>query len=488
MSIPVISIAQMREWERASWAAGKSEAEVIRRVGQVLAQEALRLTKPGDAIAILAGKGHNGDDARCAREHLTERHAEILEIKDAELDFPKLDVLLLSRLSLVIDGLFGIGINRPLDAKWIKVIERINAAQLPVLAVDVPSGLNADSGEAMGAAIEASVTLTVGAPKAGMLEQNAWKYVGRLEVADRVGLIPLVAPESDEGGLAPRPSPLNTRQLNWTMPEDFRDFPPRRPVAGHKGTFGHLAIVAGSVGYHGAAVLAARGAQRAQPGLITLFTQEHTYYPVASQLQSVMVQKWSRGLKLMEDFSAVVIGPGLASPKVPKELKNVVRRLWRESEKPVVVDASALAWLEPKAFPKNAVRAITPHPGEAARLLKSTSAQIQADRPAALREISRRFGNTWVVLKGHQTLVGRSDGDLFINSSGNPFLGQGGSGDTLSGYLAGLLAQHKLQKDPLQTIRFAVWQHGATADMLSRTRPNWVVEDLLETLGLARPN
>jgi NAD(P)H-hydrate epimerase len=470
MSIPVIRIAQMREWERASWAAGKSEAEVIRRVGQVLAQEAMRLTKPGDAIAILAGKGHNGDDARYAREHLADRHVEVLEVKDAELDFPKLDALLLSRPALVIDGLFGIGINRPLDAKWVKVIGRINAARLPVLAVDVPSGLNADSGEAMGAAIEASVTLTVGTPKAGMLKQNAWPYVGQLAVAEDVGLIP--CPHQSE--------------LNWTMPEDFRDFPPRRPVAGHKGTFGHLAIVAGSMGYHGAAVLAARGAQRAQPGLITLFSQKETYYPVASQLQSVMVQKWSRGLKLIEDFSAVVVGPGLASPKVPKELKNVVRRLWRQSEKPVVVDASALSWLELKAFPKNALRVITPHPGEAARLLKSTSAQIQADRPAALREISRRFGNTWVVLKGHQTLVGRSDGDLFINSSGNPFLGQGGSGDTLSGYLAGLLAQHELQTDPMQTIRFAVWRHGATADMLSRTRPNWIVEDLLDVLGTAR--
>lgn len=472
MSIPVISIAQMREWERASWAAGKSETEVIRRVGHVLAQHAMRLTKAGDAIAILAGKGHNGDDARCAQEHLAERHVEVLEVKDAELDFPKLDALLLSRPALIIDGLFGIGINRPLDAKWVKVIERINAARLAVLAVDVPSGLNADSGEAMGAAIEASVTLTVGAPKSGMLKQNAWQYVGELQVADDVGLIP--CPHRGE--------------LNWTMPEDFRGFPPRRPVAGHKGTFGHLAIVAGSAGYHGAAVLAARGAQRAQPGLITLFTQEDVYYPVASQLQSVMVHKWPPEMNLAEDFSAVVIGPGLASPEVPKKVKDTVKKLWRESERPLLVDASALDWLAAGAFPKNALRVITPHPGEAARLLKSTAARVQADRPAALREVSRRFGNTWVVLKGHQTLVGRGEGDMFVNSSGNPFLGQGGSGDALSGYLAGLLAQTELQKEPLKTIRFAVWQHGTSADMLSRTRPNWIIEDLLEVLGTASPN
>lgn len=472
MSIPVISIAQMREWERASWAAGKSEAEVIRRVGQVVAERAMQLTKPGDAIAILAGKGHNGDDARCAREHLTERHADVLEVKDPELDFPRLDALLLSRPALIVDGLFGIGINRPLDAKWVRFIERINSARLAVLAVDVPSGLNADSGEAMGAAIEASVTLTVGAPKAGMLKQNAWPYVGQLAVAEDVGLVS-----------NPHPS-----ELNWTMEEDFRGFPPRRPVAGHKGTFGHLAIVAGSVGYHGAAVLAARGSQRAQPGLITLSVQEDAYRPVASQLQAVMVQKWPPDLNLAEDFSAVVIGPGLASPDVPKKLKDTVRKLWRGSEKPLVVDASALDWLTANSFPKNALRVITPHPGEAARLLKTTAARVQADRPAALREVSRRFGNTWVVLKGHQTLVGRAEGELFVNSSGNPFLGQGGSGDALSGYLAGLLAQTELQKDPLRTIRFAVWQHGASADMLSRTRPNWIIEDLLEVLGTAGPN
>src|SRR6185312_14639207 len=119
----------------------------------------------------------------------------------------------------------------------------------------------------------------------------------------------------------------------------------------------------------------------------------------------------------------------------PDELKDEVRRLWRESETPVVVDASALDWLPEGAVAKNAIRVITPHPGEAGRLLKSTAKEVQADRVAALRGLSRRFGNTWVVLKGHQTLIGRSEGDVFVNSSGNPFLGQGGSGDTLSGYL-----------------------------------------------------
>src|SRR5690242_9082643 len=118
MSIPVISIAQMREWEKASWAAGKSEADVIRQVGKILAHEALQLTKPNDTILILAGKGHNGDDARCAREHLPDRRVQLLDVTNAETDLPKLEPLLHSRPALVIDGLFGIGINRPLDASW----------------------------------------------------------------------------------------------------------------------------------------------------------------------------------------------------------------------------------------------------------------------------------------------------------------------------------------------------------------------------------
>jgi len=470
MSIPVISIPQMREWEKASWAAGKSEADVIRQVGKILAREMLRLTKPNDSILILAGKGHNGDDARCAREELTDRRVQILDVTDAETDLPRLESLLRSRPAWLIDGLFGIGINRPLDLAWIKFIERINATKLPVLAIDVPSGLNADSGEPDGAAIEAAVTLTVGAPKIGLLQHQATRFVGQLVVAENTGLIDCP----------------NRSDLHWTVPGDFSGFPPRRPVAGHKGTFGHLAILAGSLGYHGAAVLASRGAQRAQPGLITLFAQENVYVPIASQLQSAMVHQWSPKTELPDKFSAVVIGPGLASPDLPAQLKDTVRALWSEAPVPVIVDASALAWLPAGSVPRNAIRVITPHPGEASRLIKKSTAEVQANRPAALRDISRQLGNCWVVLKGHQTLVGHSDGPIFVNSSGNPFLGQGGSGDTLSGYLAGLLAQPELQKDPSLTVRYAVWEHGACADSLTRTRRNWIVEDLIETLGSAR--
>jgi hydroxyethylthiazole kinase-like uncharacterized protein yjeF len=255
-------------------------------------------------------------------------------------------------------------------------------------------------------------------------------------------------------------------------------------VASHKGSFGHLAILAGSAGYHGAAVLAARGAQRARPGLITLFTHESAYPPAAAQLQAVMVQPWSPRVNLPDEFSAVLLGPGLAAPGVPDEMKQTVRRLWHEATVPVIVDASALDWLPPGSAPKDSIRVITPHPGEAARLLKTASAKVQSDRPGALRELSQKFGSTWVALKGYQTLVGRNAGDIFVNSSGNPHLAQGGSGDVLSGYVAGLLAQPALQADALKTIRAAVWEHGAAADRLEAAKPNWVIEELVDELGM----
>jgi NAD(P)H-hydrate epimerase len=469
--IPVINIGQMREWESATWAAGQTEAEVIRRVGKKAARRARKLTRSYDLILVLAGKGHNGDDAVAAQEFLDGRRVEKLAVTSPEADLANLELALNQKPALIIDGLLGTGLNRPLDDGWKKFIAAVNASKIPVLSVDVPSGLNADTGENYGAAIEAAVTLTVGAPKTGMLSQAAWSFVGRLEVAWDVGLIPC---------------PL-AGELNWTLPDDFENFPPRRAVAGNKGTFGHLAIVAGSFGFHGAAVLAARAAQRAQPGLVTLFTQENVYHAAAAQLQSAMVKVWTPEIKLLEAASAVLIGPGLAAMDVTEQMKGIIRRFWRDWQLPVVVDASALDWLAAQqTTSRNAVRVVTPHPGEAARMLHMTVPQVQADRPLALRELSRRFGNCWVVLKGHQTLIGRAEGNIFVNPSGNPHLAQGGSGDALGGFIAGLLAQPALQADVEKTIRYAVWQHGAAADELQAKRANWVVEDLVNELGNAR--
>ncbi len=295
MPVPVISVAQMREWEKATWASGQSEEAVMRLAGQAVARRAEQLTQPGDFILVLSGKGHNGDDARLAAESISGREARVLRVLDPEAIGAELAPLLARRPALIIDGLFGIGLNRPLAAAWIKLIQKVNQSGTPILAVDTPSGLNADTGMPLDDAVRATVTVTLGAVKQGFLKSNAWPFVGRLEVAPDIGLIPY---------------PFTT-EINMVAPGDFTGFPPPRPPAGHKGTFGHLVIIAGSQGYHGAAVLAARGAQRAQPGLITLLTAPKVYEPVARQLQAVMVKPWSDEVEYRRERTGLAGAGGL---------------------------------------------------------------------------------------------------------------------------------------------------------------------------------
>lgn len=467
MPLPVLSIAQMRQWENATWAAGQSEREVIRRVGAAAAARVLELTAPGQAILLIAGKGHNGDDVRAMAEHLKGRKVETLNINAPATDLDALRSRLKASQALVVDGLFGIGLDRPLEGHWAGLVDLLNAARQRVVSIDVPSGLDADSGLPLGSAVRASVTLTVGAPKAGLLRPSAWPFVGRLEVLEDVGLVAFA----------------NQSREQWTVAGDFRGFPPARPIASHKGKHGHLAIVAGSAGFHGAAVLAARGAQRAAPGLIALHVPEEVYGPIASQTQAVMVSRLRVGALRENRWTAILIGPGLADPNLPGEIRELARDLWLNAPVPLVVDASALDWLPNHGSQLPAPRVITPHPGEAGRMLGRTSQEVQEDRFDAVRELSRRFGGAWVVLKGHQTVVGNHSGPLRINSTGNPSLGQGGSGDVLAGFLAGLVAQPDLQRDMAETAAYSVFEHGAAADRLQARRPGWIVEELAGELG-----
>jgi len=466
MSIPVVSSQQMREWEQATWASGQTEAEVIGRVGQQVAARARQLTRAGDTILLLAGKGHNGDDVRAAASHLEARRVELLEMP-ADTGLPALAAKLAETPALIVDGLFGVGLDRPLSAAWQSIIAAVNAAGRPVLSVDLPSGLNADTGGHFGAVIHATVTLTIGAPKAGLLAPAALEAVGRLEVAHAVGLIPC---------------PFQS-ELNVILPGDFANYPPARSIAGHKGTHGRLTILAGSLGYHGAAVLATRGAQRARPGLISLHTPESVYYPIAAQLQSAMVHVWAPSFNPPDDIDGLLAGPGLAALNLPAEVRMTIRRSWRVGQHSMVVDASGLDMLAPEPFPKNVIRVMTPHSGEAARLLRINPESVQANRVATLREISKRFAGCWVVLKGHHTLIGRAEGDIFVNTSGNPWLGQGGTGDVLAGFMAGLLTQPDLKADPAKAICHAVWEHGAAADRLQSRCGNWTAEELAAEIG-----
>lgn len=468
MSSPILSVAEMRAWEQATWQSGQRAEAVIARVGQLVAERAGRLTRAADRLLLLAGKGHNGDDVRQARPHLRDRVVELLEITDPVQGLSQLAKALDPRPSLVVEGLFGIGLNRPLDDDWKRIIHLVNQANVRVLAVDAPSGLNCDTGQPEGAALKADLTLTLGAVKRGLVQACAAEFVGRLELAPAIGLIEC---------------PL-TSGLAWTHAEDFVGFPPALRRDSHKGSFGHVVILAGSLGYHGAAILAARGAQAARPGLITVVTTDETYVPVAAQLQSAMVRPWTADWELPDRTTAMLFGPGLADASVPTGLRKQALQLWRQFPGAVVADASGLDWLAPATSPAPGIRVITPHPGEAARLLATQPAQVQADRLTALCKLSARYGGCYALLKGHQTLIGRAAGEVFVNSTGGPRLAQGGSGDVLAGFLAGLLAQPALQNDPLLTLRYAVWRHGRAGDS-----PDWtgLIDDLPVQLATSSP-
>lgn len=267
---------------------------------------------------------------------------------------------------------------------------------------------------------------------------------------------------------------------------DFERFPSQRNIDGHKGSFGHAAVVAGSSGYHGSAVLATYGALRARPGLTSCIVQPEILAVVAAQLAAPMVRAWTANLRLPETTSSLLLGPGLASTEIPIALRDWCLRLWNDFEAPLIFDASALPWLPKRVHTSPYCRVIIPNPGEAASLLSCKSEQVQADRLTALRLLSRQMGNIWVILKGYQTLIGRFEGPVWVNSTGNIGLAQGGTGDVLAGFLGGLLAQPRLASIPERTLPYAVWEHGAAADRLERRTLNWTSEDLAEEIGSGR--
>lgn len=482
MALPILSIEQMRVWEDATWASGVREADVIARVGERIAARLRELTKPGDRILLLAGRGHNGDDVRAALAHLAEREARLINAFIPRQAVTDLQLWLgrEARPGWIVDGLFGIGLNREVEPAWRELFAAVNEAGLPIFSADTPSGLDADTGQVRGAAIRATITFTIGAPKQGLLAESAAEFVGRLEVGTHVGLLP-----HPETVISEKQRRLSGSGVSfphwWTEAADFTGLPPARPISAHKGSFGHVAIIAGSLGYHGAAVLAARAAGRARPGLITVITSPETYVPVAAQLAAPMVRPWQQPLELPAKTTALLVGPGLAGPDVPDWLRTQVITWWRESPLPMVADASALDWVAPEPPHSGAPRVITPHPGEAVRWLEKRGQPTDLKRPDMLAALAA--AGTMVVLKGHQTLVGDSTGPAYVNPTGNPGLAQGGSGDALAGYLAGLLAQPAWAKDPLRTVRFAVWEHGRVADRLEVARQNWTAEDLANGLG-----
>jgi NAD(P)H-hydrate epimerase len=391
---PLYSAEEMRAAE-----AGYDVHAMMQRAGAAVAEELMRRFPDARRIALHAGGGANGGDGRIA--------AEILRAQGRELVDERPDV--------VIDALLGTGLTGAPRDDTSQLIERINSAGVPVVAVDIPSGVNASTGEIAGAAVRAAVTVTMHGPKVGLAVAPGRFLAGEVAVAD-IGLEP---PETEHRLVTP----------------DVLAEVPRRSSGDNKYTAGHVVVVGGSRGMTGAAALAARAALRADAGYVTIAAPAESL-PV---LETLVLEAVKRPLEAVFEAAAkakaLAIGPGLGREA---ETKTLVRRLLTEAEVPAVVDADALFELEPGEWP--APRVLTPHEGELARLLGRESREIAAHRLASVQEAAQRF-NSVVVLKGEDSLVAAPGRGILVCALGLPSLSTAGTGDVLTGITASFLAK-----------------------------------------------
>lgn len=349
---------------------------------------------------------------------------------------------------VVVDALFGTGLNRAPGGIVAESIRAINELAIPIVAVDLPSGANASSGEPFEPCINAALTVTFAAPKICHVFEPAALRCGEVVVADIS--IPSAAVEDENVTLA------------LTTPAEVRPLFAPRLAATHKGTYGSVGIVAGSPGRSGAAALAARGAIRSGAGLVTVVTDSETAALVHAASLESMTYSGHDEAEFVAKKDAALIGPGLADDE-PSYKR--IRELAAAIEIPLVIDASALNAFAGRAAeinPHGRTRVITPHPGEMARLLGSDAKSINSARIEAAREAAR-VANCVVVLKGHQTLIADRDGHVNVNPTGNPGMATGGMGDVLGGILAALIARGA---DAFDAACAAVYLHGFAGDML----------------------
>jgi ADP-dependent NAD(P)H-hydrate dehydratase / NAD(P)H-hydrate epimerase len=391
---PLYSAEEMRAAE-----AGHDVDALMQRAGAAVADELMRRFPDARRVALHAGGGANGGDGRIAAEILRGQGREIVE------DSPE----------VVIDALLGTGLKGAPREDTSRVIGEINGGDAPVLAVDIPSGVNASTGEVAGAAIRADVTVTMHGPKVGLAVAPGRFLAGEVVVAD-IGLEP------------------TETEHRLVTPEILRDVPHRSP-RDNKYSAGHVVVVGGSRGMTGAAALAARAAFRADAGYVTIAAPAESL-PV---LETLVLEAVKRPLEDVFEVAAkakaVAIGPGLGRAN---EVKELVRRLLAEIDVPAVVDADALFALEPAEWP--APRVLTPHEGELARLLERESSEIAAHRLASVQEAAERFGCV-VILKGEDSLVAAPGRGLLVSALGPPSLATAGTGDALTGVTAAFLAK-----------------------------------------------
>ncbi len=440
-------------------------------------------------VGVIAGRGNNGGDGHVMARYLKQRGVEVavyllagaddvkgdaaanlallepLEIPLVEI--PDEDTLkrfqpVMADVDIWIDAILGTGLKSDVKGFFKSVIEFINGLQKPVFAVDIPSGLNSDTGQVCGTCIRAAATATFAFAKTGHFTHPGPQYCGSLDIID-IGIPAHVTAE------------VNPRQWLLTEEDIQNCITPRLPDA-HKGTTGHVLVVAGSPGKTGAAAMTSISALKSGAGLVTLGIAESLNPVLEPQVLEAMTEplpETQPGIlgesafkclnDLMADKRCLAIGPGLGQAE---DTKKLVGKIVKTARKPLVIDADGLNSLAGQTKILKSAGApviLTPHPGEMARLAGSSVAAVQQDRITGARDFAVGF-NVHVILKGAHTVIALPDGRVFINPTGNAGMASGGMGDVLTGVIAGLIAQGLSAAD---ACRAGVYLHGKAADILA---------------------
>jgi hydroxyethylthiazole kinase-like uncharacterized protein yjeF len=482
----VLTTAEMERADRLTIAAGTPGFALMMSAGQAVAEAAMDLVEEGP-IVVVAGRGNNGGDGFVAAAELAARGRDVSVILLCERDSLQGDAALAARgwkypvlpfnpqaigkPALIIDALFGAGLNRPVKGDPLEMIEAVNANGAPVLAVDLPSGVNGTSGMVMGAAINAVETVTFFRRKPAHLLMPGRKHCGHVRLAD-IGIDPGVLEEI-------RP------QASENVPPSWQKSFPVPDIDGHKYARGHAIVLSGELASTGAARLAARGALRAGAGLVTVASPRDALAVNAAALTAVMVRAVDTVVEFADmlgdrRFSSVVIGPGAGVSARTRDLVHTAL----SAQRGLVLDADALtSFAEAPERLFEAIKAagdaqvvLTPHEGEFPRLFSDISNKHPGrSKLERVRAAAERSGAV-VLLKGPDTVVAAPDGRASIASNAPPWLATAGAGDVLAGMIAGMLAQGV---PAFEAACIGVWMHGEAA---REAGPGLIAEDLPEVL------
>lgn len=480
LPLPLYSAAQVRELDARLIAAGTPGFELMQRAAHA-SWRALRQRWPeAGALTVLAGHGNNagdgylvaalaqragwrvqvlavGDPGRLAG-NAAAAHAEARQAGVAVRPWSECAVL----EGVLVDALLGTGLTGAVREPFAQAIRQVNASGLPVLAIDIPSGLCADTGRELGVAVRADLTVTFIGLKFGLFSGVGPERVGALRFADL---------QADPALVAEQPAKA------WRLAGDALPRLAARPRCAHKGQFGHLLVIGGDRGLGGAALLSAQSALRAGAGLVSLATREEHVSAALARLPEVMVQGVASTYQLPELVAradVLVVGPGLGQAAWGRSLLSVAAA----SDRAQVWDADALNLLAAGEVKAPAELVITPHPGEAARLLGCSSAEVQADRAAAALALAERY-RAVAVLKGAGSLVAAPDGRLALCDRGHPAMAGAGLGDVLAGLIGALRAQGL---DGYAAACLAVWLHASAGERLGAQGRGLAASDLIPVI------